>query len=276
MTSENDGVIGAVFGFTPTSTTFTNVYYIASACSEDTTESTAVTWADMGTLAEKLGDSWVSLTSTNAVTFSFDGNYVSVTANGAAVEDATVTVAVCPALSWETDTSANPAGVVFTLSASDNYGVSAVTAGGETLEADSDGVYALTGSENTTVTISVKRVSWGSDEAADSDIDSIIVSVAASTQAKSDDNSTYNETLDLNGDDKNDLLDILSILYIRQAEDAAASDDSSAEDAAADTDTSTEETGDTTESTETTEEAAAETETAAAEATETESTEAAA
>ncbi|MCD8017487.1 MAG: hypothetical protein LUE97_06810 [Oscillospiraceae bacterium] len=270
VTSENDGVIGAVFGFTPSSTTFTNVYYLASACSEDTTGSTAVTWADMGTLAEKLGDSWVSLTSTNTVTFSFDGNYVSVTANGAAVEDAAVTVAVCPALSWETDTSANPAGVVFTLSASDNYGISAVTADGETLEADSDGIYALTVSENIEVTISVKRVSWGSDEAADSDIQSIIVSVAAATEEKSDENSTYDETLDLNGDDKNDLLDILSILYIRQAEDAAASDDSSSDDTASDTDTTTEETEDTTESTETTVEAAADTEAAAAEATETE------
>lgn len=279
ITSADGTEVGAICSNTKVKAS--NVYYLSSACSEDTTGSTAVTWADMATLAERLGDSWVSVTGTNTVTFSFNGSYVSVTANGAEVEDAAVTVAVCPALSWETDTSANPAGVVFTLSASDNYGISAVTADGETLEADSDGVYALTVSENIKVTISVKRVSWGSDEASDSDIQSIIVSVAAATEEKSDENSTYDETLDLNGDDKNDLLDILSILYIRQAEDAAASDDSSSDDTSSDTDTTTEETEgteeteeteETTETTETTVEAAAVTDTAAAEAAETEET----
>ncbi|MCD8254751.1 MAG: hypothetical protein LUC36_04290 [Oscillospiraceae bacterium] len=51
------------------------------------------------------------------------------------------------------------------------------------------------------------------EESASEAIDSIISSVAAGTQSADADNSSYDESLDLNGDGLNDLLDILSILY---------------------------------------------------------------
>ncbi|MCD8192590.1 MAG: hypothetical protein LUD55_07355 [Oscillospiraceae bacterium] len=51
------------------------------------------------------------------------------------------------------------------------------------------------------------------EESASEAIESIISSVAAGTQSADADNSSYDESLDLNGDGLNDLLDILSILY---------------------------------------------------------------
>lgn len=51
------------------------------------------------------------------------------------------------------------------------------------------------------------------EESASEAIENIISSVAAGTQSETDENSSYDESLDLNGDGLNDLLDILSILY---------------------------------------------------------------
>ncbi|MCD8017443.1 MAG: hypothetical protein LUE97_06575 [Oscillospiraceae bacterium] len=60
------------------------------------------------------------------------------------------------------------------------------------------------------------------EESAFEAIDIIISSVAAGTQSETDENSSYDESLDLNGDGLNDLLDILSILYSMEEKSASA------------------------------------------------------
>ncbi|MCD7842616.1 MAG: MSCRAMM family adhesin SdrC [Lachnospiraceae bacterium] len=124
--------------------------------------------------------------------------------------------------------------ISFTVTPESGYGLPNVTVNGETVEPDENGYYVveltaelLAEDSDLVISVSVKRTSWdeSSGDTADADIESIIASVAAGTQAEDADGSTYEDSLDYNDDGKNDLLDILNILYRTEEWDTDSTDE---------------------------------------------------
>lgn len=124
--------------------------------------------------------------------------------------------------------------ISFTVTPESGYGLPNVTVNGETVEPDENGYYVveltaelLAEDSDLVISVSVKRTSWdeSSGDTADADIESIIASVAAGTQAEDADGSTYEDSLDYNDDGKNDLLDILNILYRTEEQDTDSTDE---------------------------------------------------